>query len=568
MNSLQSKPFMASGTDTRKARREPVANVDDETFSTDGWLGDPGQKSKSRRSGLFDFRGFALARRIFVTTLIALSVLLFGALVVIQSRNEFLINKQDNLAIQSKLVAQILSQSVAEQTDTVSILAVLKVTSEAIPALNEIEITIFGPNQKLVRNLSALKTVEGSINATADIGMIEQLIQFVNRFGARLGPKSNDDFVATVSAKALKGGTGLVSANSQSGFVLLGIGEPITTVSGVVGSVVLTIPTGLLEGKNADIRNGMFIFYFLAIFLSLFLSFFVARTISNPLHDLAHAAEIGKSAQLGEEERAQSLIPELVGRQDVIGRLSAAMREMINALYDRIDTNERFAADVVHEIKNPLASMRSAVETLRIAKDGPARSNLLDVLQHDVQRLDRMVSDISNASRLDGELVNEETREFDLSKMLERITEFLSMEAREKGVEVIWSAPQRPIMFDGLEERLAQVFVNLITNAVSFCEAGDAVRVWARIRQNRILVVVEDSGVGIPDDSLAKIFTRFYSQRPEKSFGNHSGLGLAISKQIVEAHGGVIWAENIRDNTDDILSEPVGARFIVGLPLS
>jgi two-component system sensor histidine kinase ChvG len=260
-------------------------------------------------------------------------------------------------------------------------------------------------------------------------------------------------------------------------------------------------------------------------------------------------------------------IPDLTARPDEIGRLSGAMRGMVAALYDRIDANEQFAADVAHEIKNPLASLRSAVASLHMVKRDDQRAKLLDVIDHDVRRLDRLVSDISNASRLDSELVKEEEEAFDLMKMIGNLSEYLGKQASQKGVEFITDLPDHPIRITGLEARLAQVFVNLITNAISFCEDGDAVRVWARQRQNRVLVVVEDTGPGIPDEALTKVFRRFYSERPEGQFGDHSGLGLAISKQIVEAHGGVIWAENIRPTNVDITSEPLGARFVVGLPV-
>jgi two-component system sensor histidine kinase ChvG len=260
-------------------------------------------------------------------------------------------------------------------------------------------------------------------------------------------------------------------------------------------------------------------------------------------------------------------IPDLTARPDEIGRLSGAMRGMVSALYERIESNEQFAADVAHEIKNPLASLRSAVGTMRVAKREDQRDKLLDVIDHDVRRLDRLVSDISNASRLDSELVKEEEESFNLVKMLSNLTEYLAQEARAKGVEFITDLPAEPIVTSGLEARLAQVFVNLITNAISFCNEGDAVRVWARKRENRVLVVVEDTGPGIPEQALTKIFKRFYSERPPGQFGEHSGLGLAISKQIVEAHGGVIWAENIRPTDADITSEPLGARFVVGLPV-
>jgi two-component system sensor histidine kinase ChvG len=211
--------------------------------------------------------------------------------------------------------------------------------------------------------------------------------------------------------------------------------------------------------------------------------------------------------------------------------------------------------------------LRSAIGSLRFVKKEEQQHKLLDVIDHDVRRLDRLVSDISNASRLDSELVKEEEEAFDLIKMLRNLTEYLGGEAHQKGVDFITDLASDAIVITGLEARLAQVFVNLITNAISFCEEGDAIRVWARQRENRVLVVVEDTGPGIPDEALTKIFNRFYSQRPEKQFGNNSGLGLAISKQIVEAHGGVIWAENIRPTDADVTSEPLGARFVVGLPV-
>jgi len=293
----------------------------------------------------------------------------------------------------------------------------------------------------------------------------------------------------------------------------------------------------------------------------------LASTISNPLSDLAAAAELGRDRDARRVAPSRVRIPDLAARPDEIGRLSVAMRGMVSALYDRIDANEQFAADVAHEIKNPLASLRSAVGTLRVAKRDDQRDKLLDVIDHDVRRLDRLVSDISNASRLDSELVKEEEETFNLLKMLGNLTEYLGQDAKSKGVEFISDLPAEPIMISGLEARLAQVFVNLITNAISFCNEGDAVRVWARKRESRVLIVVEDTGPGIPDQALQKIFKRFYSERPPGQFGEHSGLGLAISKQIVEAHGGVIWAENIRPTYADITSDPLGARFVVGLPV-
>jgi two-component system sensor histidine kinase ChvG len=261
------------------------------------------------------------------------------------------------------------------------------------------------------------------------------------------------------------------------------------------------------------------------------------------------------------------VIPDFKGRPDEIGRLSTALRGMVAALYDRIDANEQFAADVAHEIKNPLASLRSAVVTLTMAKKDEQRARLIEVIDHDVRRLDRLVSDISNASRLDSELVKDEQEQFDLVPMVRGLSEYLGSQAQSKGIDFIVDLPEQQIIINGLEARLAQVFVNLIGNAISFCQEGDAVRIWVRMRDLRVLIVVEDTGPGVPEQALEKIFKRFYSERPAADFGNNSGLGLAISKQIVEAHNGVIWAENIRPTHAAPDSPPLGARFVVGLPV-
>jgi two-component system sensor histidine kinase ChvG len=309
--------------------------------------------------------------------------------------------------------------------------------------------------------------------------------------------------------------------------------------------------------------------FVIALLVSVGLGLVLASTIANPLSDLATAAELGRDRNARRMSPGRVRIPDLTGRPDEIGRLSSAMRGMVSALYDRIDANEQFAADVAHEIKNPLASLRSAVGTLRVAKREDQIQRLLDVIEHDVRRLDRLISDTSNASRLDSELVKEEEETFDLCRTLDNLSQHLRQEAAGKGIDFVADLPSEPVLIQGLEARLAQVFVNLITNAISFSGPGDAVRLWVRKRDNRVLVVVEDTGPGIPEQALTKIFKRFYSERPQNDFGNHSGLGLAISKQIVEAHGGVIWAENIRlpgaePGADD---KPLGARFVVGLPL-
>lgn len=356
----------------------------------------------------------------------------------------------------------------------------------------------------------------------------------------------------------------LVAENGDSYFVT---GSVLDQAGRTVGAILLSQPTTEVDQLVLNQRERVLQMFLVAIFVSVGLSVVLASTISNPLSDLAAAAEIGRDGDERQVNPGRVRIPDLTARPDEIGRLSTALRGMVGALYERIDSNEQFAADVAHEIKNPLASLRSAVGSLRMVKRDDHREKLLNVIEHDVRRLDRLVSDISNASRLDAELVKEEEEQFNLVAMISNLTQYLGEDAKGKGIDFISDLPGKPIEIMGLEARLAQVFVNLITNAISFCEDGDAIRVWVRKRQNRVLVVVEDTGPGIPDQALNKIFNRFYSERPHEDFGNNSGLGLAISKQIVEAHGGVIWAENIRPTEADITSDPLGARFVVGLPV-
>ena len=355
-----------------------------------------------------------------------------------------------------------------------------------------------------------------------------------------------------------------LDANGQSWF---GVITPIQQGNESVGVVAVTSAAGEIDALVRCENENMYQMFVNATLVSIGLSLALAATIANPLSDLAAAAELGRDKNARKVNPGRIRIPDLTARPDEIGRLSGALRGMISALYNRIDGNEQFAADVAHEIKKPLASLRSAVGTLRLIKREDHRTKLLDVIEHDVRRLDRLVSDISNASRLDSELVKEEEEPFNLLIKLGNLGQYLGEDAKSKGIDFITDLPPNPIEVHGLEARLAQVFVNLITNAISFCEDGDAIRLWARKRENRILIVVEDTGPGIPDQALSKIFKRFYSQRLEEHFGNNSGLGLAISKQIVEAHGGVIWAENIRPTEADITSKPLGARFVVGLPV-
>ena len=374
-------------------------------------------------------------------------------------------------------------------------------------------------------------------------------------WAARLGMLAKAALAEGAQGQAVKAGRAPV----------LRAAAPVMHGATPIGAVVLADRSGVSDRIAGAARARLVRMILIATLVSIALSLALASTIATPLADLAAAAEAGRERACG--PAASARIPDLTARPDEIGRLSGALRGMVGALTSRIESNERFAADVAHEIRNPLASLQAAVGTLRVAARADQRAQLLEVIDHDVRRLDRLVSDISNASRLDAELVKETETGVELVTLLQDLAQHLGEAAGRGGVELVTDLPPHPIRVTGLEPRLAQVVVNLVTNAISFCHEGDAIRIWARRRANRVLVVVEDTGPGIPEESLDKIFGRFYSHRPESEFGNNSGLGLAISKQIVEAHEGVIWAENIRPTRADPTSQPLGARFVVGLPV-
>ena len=510
--------------------------------------------------GLLRFRSSPLARRIIIFNLIALSVLLLGMLYLNQFGGGQMQEKQKSMQVDISLYSDLL-QARSLQDNPSSLPADLPVSEGMV-------LQIFQADGTLASSTSGDWVANSDSGGIS--GLLESALNWAHSFSGTKNPSAPVDssvFAKTLAQDAVAGEQLTRQTTLANGETVLAVAKPLLADGQPMGAVVLMTQAGYLDSLLRGEQETVLRLFILAVIVSIVLSIVLANTIANPINDLARAAEAGATKQGRTSEPERVRIPDLTGRPDEIGHLSRAMRGMTSALYERIETNEEFAADVAHEIKNPLASLRSAVETLRIVKKDEQRTRLLDVIEHDVRRLDRLVSDISNASRLDSELVKEELEPFDLTRMLDRIVDFHSHEARDKGVEMIWSAPKTPIMYDGLEARLAQVFVNLITNAISFCGEGDAVRVWAREKENRVLIVVEDTGPGIPNEALTKVFKRFYSERSEDNFGNNSGLGLSISKQIVEAHKGVIWAENIRAKDASPEDPPLGARFVVGLPV-
>ncbi len=530
---------------------------------------------RRERRRKFSLRESSLTRKIVTFNLIALNVLVAGILYLNSSRDSLALQRANSLVGEVELIADVFEAQLPADApvnlgtgDGVDV----GETLQGLDIRSGVEVYVFDPGGRVSGHIvgQSQRSDEPEERPTVITDALSQLWGMVSApfssFSRNQTPPSIEEQARALVEKTLSEGTQV-----SSGDILLGtvfsVSTPVMQGDKPVAVVALVSASGEIDNLVSSERERVLQMFVIATLVSVGLSLILASTIANPLADLASAAEIGGDRKHSNGNAGRIRIPDLTARPDEIGRLSGALRGMVSALYHRIDSNEQFAADVAHEIKNPLASLRSAVGTMRVAKRDDQREKLLEVIEHDVRRLDRLVSDISNASRLDSELVKEEQEAFDLIGMLSNLGHYLGEEASKKGIDFITDFPDQPIVITGLEGRLAQVFVNLITNAISFCEDGDAIRLWARKRENRVLVVVEDTGPGIPDQALTKVFQRFYSERLEGDFGNNSGLGLAISKQIVEAHDGVIWAENIRPTDADITSDPLGARFVVGLPV-
>jgi two-component system, OmpR family, sensor histidine kinase ChvG len=352
---------------------------------------------------------------------------------------------------------------------------------------------------------------------------------------------------------------------NERGEVIVSVSVPVQRFRAVHGALMLSTQGDDIDQMVTAERLAILKVFGVASAVMIVLSLLLASTIAGPVRRLADSAE-----RVRRRIRTRVEIPDFTGRRDEIGHLSGALRDMTDALYNRIEAIETFAADVAHELKNPLTSLRSAVETLPLARNENSRSRLLAVIEHDVKRLDRLISDISDASRLDAELQRQDEAPVDLRRLLNTLTSVanetrlgtdVAVEARFEG------SPRDTFSIPGHDSRLGQVISNLLVNAQSFSNAGGKVRIVCRRVRSEIEIVVDDDGPGIREDALEKIFERFYTDRPHQGFGQNSGLGLSISKQIIEAHRGRIWAENrVGPLSADGEATVAGARFVMRLP--
>jgi two-component system, OmpR family, sensor histidine kinase ChvG len=359
---------------------------------------------------------------------------------------------------------------------------------------------------------------------------------------------------------ALEGGVRPYIRRTADGRLLVTVAEPARRGNQPVGIVLLTREAREVDRRLFEIRASVLGIFVLALALTVALSLYLAQTLANPIMQLA-----GSAARMRQGEgRAGSVPAPLLARPDEIGILARDLQSAASALWARIDTNERFAADVAHELRNPLTSVRSAIETLRRIENPEQQRRLLAIIAEDAVRMDRLIADISDSSRVDAELSRTAAVPVDIAPILSTLAELHNATRQgEDDPEVVLEAPAEGLVVRGVEGRLVQVFRNLQGNAVSFSPARGKVWVRARPAGAMVEVTVEDEGPGMPEAKLESIFERFYSERPRgERFGQHSGLGLSISKQIVEGLRGRIAAENRRDAEEKV----TGARFIVRLP--
>ncbi|WP_099867065.1 sensor histidine kinase [Pararhizobium haloflavum] len=546
----------------------------------------------------------SLTRRILFLNLAALLVLVFGIMYLNQFREGLIDARVESLLTQGEIIAGAIAGSATVETNSITIdpEKLLELQAGESVAPNDFEENLDFPiNPERVapvlrRLISPTRTRARIYDSEAnllldsrylyssgqvlrydlppvsseDIGLLDRVTNVVNRMLQQRNlptyreEPGGDGSIYPEVVNALTGGRGAVVRVTEHGELIVSVAVPVQRFRAVLGVLLLSTQAGDIDKIVHAERLAIVRIFGVAATVSIVLSLLLASTIANPLRRLSAAAVRVKRGVKAREE-----IPDFSARQDEIGNLSVALRDMTNALYDRIDAIERFAADVSHELKNPLTSLRSAVETLPLARTAQNKERLLEIIQHDVRRLDRLISDISDASRLDAELARQDAGRVDMVKLLRDLVA-LSLDVRAGAKQVPVELEVRleagaTAFVNGHDLRLGQVITNLIENARSFVpEKGGRIVVRLERARDGFRVLIEDNGPGIQAENIDRIFERFYTDRPAgEDFGQNSGLGLSISRQIVEAHGGSLVAENIRDGKSDAIR---GARFVMRLP--
>lgn len=520
-----------------------------------------GQRPSKGRRKLIP--GSRLGGLIIALNLLGLAILIGGALVLNEMRRGLVNAQIDSLTTQGEFIANVIDRA-ATMGEPVPQLEV----DRAAQTLQ----LLFIPRSQRARLFDA-DGQELADSYTVSDRVEKRLLPPARKLGTPAPQAHNDPSrpakeeaarkaLQQEVARALKGKPVAGMRIGPNGDRVVSVSIPLRHVEAVLG--VLTLESGDVDEIIAAERRALLPFIIMAIAVSLASSFLLNQLIAQPVLRLARAADRVRLS------RARAIIlPDLADREDELGDLTRSLQSMTSALTSRMDAIERFAADVAHEIRNPLTSIRSAVETLDIVSEPASRAKLMGILKQDVGRLDRLITDISNASRLDAELSRDAPRPIDLPRLLSDLSALYGESAKPEEVKVVMVEPEGLVglTISGREGPLSQVFRNLIDNARSFTRpVGDAerqVRIDLRKVGTEARVTIEDDGPGIPPENLETIFERFYTSRPRGAlFGGNSGLGLSIARQIVEAHSGHIWAENRVDEE----GQTVGARFSVSLP--
>src|SRR5438552_15309149 len=565
--SPRSKPSMASGIDTAIA--EPVSRLAHRLGrGVARW-----RQGSGRRWPISP-----LTRRILAVNVLALALLAGGFLYLGKYQASLVSQQIEALQMQGEVFAAALGEgAVLDSVDEGEILLpdLARQMMRRLVEPTHARARLFDIKGELIADSHVLRgpgdsvqvlelgapAAKGSIIRIAD-GVYDWIVDMLPRrkrypvYVESASPRAGD---YPEVERALLGETGSAIRSDPAGGLVLAVAIPVQRYKQVLGAVMLSTGSAEIEEELRTVRLELLRIFGVALLVTVLLSFYLAGTIARPIRRLAAAAERARG------RRARIEIPDFTRRGDEIGDLSRSLREMTDALWQRMSAIESFAADVAHEIKNPLSSLRSAVETAVRIDDTANQRRLMAIILNDVQRLDRLITDISDASRLDAELGRLELEPVDIAAMLGTLVEVYDATRTDDAPRLVLAIGNcdRELVVPGIETRLSQVFRNIIGNAVSFSPPLGEIRLTARHHGRAVVVTVEDQGPGIPDEKLTAIFDRFYTERPlGEQFGTHSGLGLSISKQIVEAHRGMIWAENRKDAQ----GKTIGARFSVRLP--
>jgi two-component system sensor histidine kinase ChvG len=516
----------------------------------------------------------ALSRRIILFNGFALVVLIAGVLGVQSNRDSLVDERLKGIQEQAQIVASTLAEyATSENSDGIDVEDKAKPLMRQLLAPTRLRGRLYDTKGQLLvdsRYLLARNVVQ--IEPLPPIDLWDRAKEAVVRvYDGVMGVRpfthlqayheaGTDGRIYGEVTTALAGDSATAERVDEHNKLVLSVAMPIQRFKAISGVLLVSTESGDIDDILREERAWLIQVFLIAVAVMVVSSLFLARFIGEPVQRLARAADEVRGGHSG-----RFTIPSMEERRDEIGDLAASLAAMTRALYDRIDAIERFAADVAHELKNPLTSLKSAVEMLTRADTDEQRARMMGIVRNDVKRIDRLITDISDASRLDAELSRETSERVDLAHLLDTIVEVYRFTEISKGVDVglDLDLPSNAHVL-GRDERLGQVFRNLIDNAVSFSKQGGLVVVTARVEAGKARVTVEDDGPGIPPDNLETIFERFYTERPNSHFGNNSGLGLSIARQIAESTGGSIRAENRGSNGE----EGGGARFIVELPLA